>query len=249
MTFDGGQIRTILFDYGNTLVPFSHDAVAQLDGAFERALARHFGRVDREQMQRLREADRLAPYRGDHRENDPVEVTASLVCRLYGRRPSPEVLEDLLRVRYEAFIDAIELPAGVLSLLHRLSERYRLGLVSNYPDGAAIRHSLRRIGIESVFEAIVISGEVGYVKPHPCIFNVAAEKLQLDPQSTLLIGDNWLGDVQGAKRYGMKAAWLRQYDLVEVFPPNPGDHPPDLVLDHLNELESHLGMDGNERSG
>ncbi len=240
MTFPTDQICTILFDYGNTLVPFSHEALARLDRALEAALVHHFGRVDREQMLRIREADRLAPYQGEHRENDPAEVTANMVQRLYGRRPSPEVLEDLLRVRYETFLEVIELPAGVAPLLERLGRRYALGLISNYPDAAAIRHSLRRVGIEAHFEAVVISAEVGYIKPHPRIFQTAAEQMRLDPATTLLVGDNWLGDIQGAKRFGMKAAWLRQYDLVEVFPTGPEDHQPDLVLEHLDELEAHL---------
>ena len=57
-------------------------------------------------------------------------------------------------------------------------------------------------------------------------------------EATLYVGDNWLGDIQGAKRFGMKAAWIRQYIPYEDFPENPGDHQPDLVVEHLSELSA-----------
>ena len=58
----------------------------------------------------------------------------------------------------------------------------------------------------------------------------------VQPEATLYVGDNWLGDIQGAKRFGMRAAWITQYVPYEKFDREPGHHEPDLIIEHLQEL-------------
>ena len=128
-------------------------------------------------------------------------------------------------------------------VLARLGARYRLALVSNYPCAASIRDSLARLDLARCFEAVVVSAEVGRVKPHPAPFEAALAVLELAPADCLFVGDNWLGDVQGAKRLGMRAVHLVQYDTHERFEPAPGDHPADATLAHLEELPALLGVD------
>ena len=49
----------------------------------------------------------------------------------------------------------------------------------------------------------------------------------------MFVGDNPLADIDGAKRFGMKAAWVRRGG------PYPPDLiPPDHVIDHVVEVRS-----------
>jgi HAD superfamily hydrolase (TIGR01509 family) len=200
------------------------------------ALIRLLGPLDRRRLHEIREADRLAPYRDGYRENNLPEITTNLVRALYGLDPAPELLDELLRTRYQAFVNSIAAPEGVADVLYELGRRYRIGLVSNYPIGSAIRESLRRVGLADCFEVVVVSGDVGRIKPHPLPFQVALEQLGADPATTLHIGDNWLADVQGAKRLGMQVIQSLQYETPEAFQPQAGDDPPDATIQHLSEL-------------
>lgn len=232
----------VLFDYGNTLIAFDHRAIEHMNSALETALIRHFGKVDRPRLDDIRHRDRLAPYQNDHRENHLPTICANIVTELYGQAPSEAVLTDLLKARSDSFLEIVQLEDHVLPLLESMRQRYQLGLVSNYPDGEVIRESLRHVGIEHLFDTIVVSGEVGYAKPHPLPFQTACQQLRITPRQAVYIGDNWLGDIQGAKRLGMRAIHIRQYDTPEHFEPAETDHQPDAIIHHLQQLQQVLAL-------
>lgn len=240
MPLELGRIKAVLFDYGNTLIPFGRPQMDACDNALRMALEKHYGPVDRDRLQALRDADRVAPFKNGFRENDLTETVSGLVRRLFDREPTPEAVADLLRARFEAVVAAIEAPPYTAEVLGCLKHCYRLGMVSNYPDGRAIRTSLERTGLAQFFEAVVISGDVGFVKPHPRPFEVCLERLKLAPTETVYVGDNWLADVQGAARLGLHVIWTRQWEAVDSFPAQPGDLQPDGEIRHLTELTSLL---------
>lgn len=241
MPLEASRIRAILFDYGNTIIPFARPQMDACDNALREAMEENFGPVDRNRLRELRDADRLAPYNNGYRENDLTEIVIALVRRLFDRDPTPEQTAVLRRARYEAVVAAIEAPPYAAGVLAELGKRYRLALVSNYPDAEAIRASLRRTGLARFFESVVISGEVGFVKPHPRPFEVCLEQLSLSPSDAVHVGDNWLADVQGAKRLGLQMIWTRQYEPIDSFEVKPGDHQPDLTIQHLTELTGIFG--------
>jgi len=232
--------KAILFDFGNTLIPFGRLQLDAVDGALTAALVQRFGHVDRARLKAIRDADRLAPFANGFRENDLVEVCTGLVRKLYGVEPGQAVIDDLLRARFDAFVRAIEAPEYLSSLLDRLSRRYRLALVSNYPDPKAIRTSLERIGLARVLASVVVSGDVGFVKPHPLPFQRCLAELRLQPDDVIYVGDNWLADVQGPKRLGMPVIWTTQWEAVDNVARDPGDLEPDLTIRHLTDLEHVL---------
>ena len=145
-----------------------------------------------------------------------------------------------MRARYQAFLDSVSVDPAVPALLQRLSRSHRLGLISNYPCADSIRDSLRALGLLGFFEVIVVSGEVGRVKPHPAIYQAALDALDCDASDCAYIGDNWLADVQGSKRLGMRAVLVKEHVPYESFEPQAGDHAPDAVLERLVDLEPVL---------
>ncbi len=235
--------KAIVFDYGNTIVPFAEPQIHACDRALADALERLFGPMDFAELHRIRNEDRLAPYAGDPprlRENDLPSITARAVRRLYGRDATRAELDELLRVRYDAFLAAVEAPPHAAPLLRRLAARFRLALLSNYPDGGAIRASLKRTGLAGFFECVVVSADIGRVKPHPEPFALLLRRMRLTPGEALFVGDNWFADVQGARRAGMRVVWTTQWDAPERMPRQPGDLEPDAVIGHLEELEGLL---------
>ena len=143
----------------------------------------------------------------------------------------------LLESRRRSFVDAITAPLDSLATLTALKPHFRLGLVSNFPCGQTIRLSLERTGLIRFLDAVVVSGEIGYVKPHPLPFTLILEQLQVSPAEAVFVGDNWLADVQGAKRAGLRAVWFRRWEPPEDFPAQPGDHEPDHIINEPSALE------------
>jgi putative hydrolase of the HAD superfamily len=76
----------------------------------------------------------------------------------------------------------------------------RLGVISNWDE--RLRELLRRLRLDTYFEIIIVSCEVGSSKPAPGIFAHAASRLGLPPASILHVGDSLEMDVAGARAAG-----------------------------------------------
>ncbi len=88
-------------------------------------------------------------------------------------------------------------------------------------------------GLDQLAPFIIVSEAAGYKKPDPRIFRDALNLTGLaSPEHVLFVGDNPLADIEGAKRFGMKTAWVRRGRLF-----SDGLQPPDYVVDHVSELQ------------
>jgi len=238
-----GSLRAVLFDYGNTLIEYGARHVAAVDRALGDALERRYGPVDRAALAALHARQRLAVYREPFAENELGAMVAEAARELCGAAPDADLLAELLAARRRAFDESLARPEHVPAVLERLAARFRLALVSNYPCGDSIRASLERLELARYFEAVVVSADLGRVKPHPAPFEAALRALELAPADCLYVGDNWLGDVQGAKRLGMRAVHILQFDGHEHFERGPSDLPADATIAHLEELPALLGLE------
>ncbi len=96
---------------------------------------------------------------------------------------------------------------GVDETLRSLRRNFRLGLLTNGPPDVQ-RIKLARCGIDSRFDAVVISGEIGYGKPDPAAFAIILEELEVPPDRSVMVGDSWERDVMGAEAAGMHTVWV-----------------------------------------
>jgi putative hydrolase of the HAD superfamily len=123
-------------------------------------------------------------------------------------------------------------------VLEALSERYRLGIVSNFYgnlDGVC-----RSIGLCSIFSVLVDSHCVGVEKPDPAIFRVALDALGATPQTTVFIGDSLRRDREGARRMGMRFVWLQPANIGTADAQSPAAPPPEHSLTDLRHLMAVL---------
>jgi HAD superfamily hydrolase (TIGR01549 family) len=144
-----------------------------------------------------------------------------------------------------------ELYPGVAETLRWLKERgYRIGSVTNRAlGGEPFREELRHHGVFDLFEVLSISCEVGYLKPHPRIFQHALDALGVAPADAVMVGDSLRADVAGAKSLGMTAVWKRNHTAARGDPERdmatsedsaaaPPLMAPDFVVGDLRELTS-----------
>lgn len=93
---------------------------------------------------------------------------------------------------------------GAIETVQTLRARgLELAVVSNWDIGLA--EQLERLGMASLFTAIVTTAEAGAPKPDPAVFRLALDRLGVAAGRALHVGDE-LGDEQGAAAAGMQFA-------------------------------------------
>ena len=103
---------------------------------------------------------------------------------------------------------AVQFPFAI-STLHKLKEMgYKIGLITNGGhDPQTLK--IKMLGLENIFDEIVISGDVGVSKPDPKPFTTFAEKIGIDPKEMMYVGDHPLNDVEGSRRVGYTPVWVK----------------------------------------
>jgi putative hydrolase of the HAD superfamily len=109
-----------------------------------------------------------------------------------------------------------------------------LGLLSNFDS--RLYSVVKTLDLETYFDSITISTEVGAAKPDPKIFETALKKHQIQHSANLAwhIGDSFSEDYQGATSVGINAFWLNRERLVS-------NNPQKQAARSINKLTDLLG--------
>ncbi len=96
---------------------------------------------------------------------------------------------------------------ALLDFLRSLRPEHKVGLISNAWSG--LRAFITRQKIEDVFDEMIISAEVGLMKPDPRIYRLALEKLEAQPEEAVFLDDVPV-NVEAARSVGMSAIQFTQ---------------------------------------
>lgn len=119
----------------------------------------------------------------------------------------------------------------VLPTLNYFKPRCKLGILTNgSPD--LQRAKLEGSGIADLFDAVVISGELGFGKPDFRIFEIALERLDASKESAVMVGNSLKSDIAPALQIGIMAVWVNRES-------KPRNKPiiPDAEIANLLELK------------
>ena len=136
-----------------------------------------------------------------------------------------------------AMVRNIQPDTEIIDYLTTLNERqFPWGIVTNGP--LSQRDKCRAAGLEQIAPFIIVSAEVGFWKPDARIFRAALDAAGLtNPDRVMFVGDNPVADIDGAKRFGMKAAWLH---MDRKFPPEL--LPPDYAIEYVLDVRNIVGL-------
>jgi epoxide hydrolase-like predicted phosphatase len=187
-------VRGLIVDFGGVLTTNVFDsfrAFGEAEGLDPLTVKRAF-REDPEALGLLRELERgdIAVEDFEPRFGERIGVTRTdgLVGRMFGGVGPDERMLDAVRRAGEA---------GICT-----------GLISN-SWGAGLSYDMSLL--DELFEAIVISGDVGMHKPEPAIYMLGAERLGLRPEECVFV-DDLRENCQGAEEVGMTAVLHRGAD-------------------------------------
>ena len=116
--------------------------------------------------------------------------------------------DDWVDEAFQVFYDArqkVTLFDDAVAALDQLHTDYRLVAVSN---GNA---NIEKTGVGHWFEFSVSAADVGFMKPHPAIFEAVLERSNCLVDEVLHIGDDH-NDVFGARQAGIRSVWLNRSD-------------------------------------
>ncbi|KAK3122825.1 hypothetical protein QOZ80_8AG0618870 [Eleusine coracana subsp. coracana] len=107
--------------------------------------------------------------------------------------------------------DAWRLPVGADTTLHELKDAgVKLAVVSNFDT--RLRKLLKDLNVSDMFDAIVVSSEVGFEKPAPEIFKIALDQIGMEASKAVHVGDDETADKAGANAVGLEC-WLWGEDV------------------------------------
>lgn len=103
------------------------------------------------------------------------------------------------------FLENMQLhPAAAAFLNEARQQRLKICVVTDLVAQIQYR-KLIKLGLADAVDFVVSSEEAGVEKPHPYIFRLALEKLGMQAEEVLMVGDSLDKDILGAQLLGIKA--------------------------------------------
>lgn len=234
------RFEAVLLDYGNTVVQFDRSQIEAIHGRLARVLSASIGPIDPSVLGAA--MDRVcvsAPSSADKLELTPHEQMRQVLAEAYGRPfiDGDVAVLDANREYQDLYVMSLRIDERTVRAIERLRRRVPVGLVSNYPCGASLRRSLAELGIADWFHPVVISGELGVVKPHPRPFEVALQALGVAAERVLFVGDSWSSDMVGGHAAGMATCHHLGLTSDQDHAERYASYRPDFTIRHVDELE------------
>ena len=137
-------------------------------------------------------------------------------------------------------------------MLATLRDRYRIGLLSNFTHPPAARNLITQLELEPFFEVVLISGDLGYRKPHQSVFRELILQLGVEKDQIAFVGDDPEADVAGALRAGLQPIWTTYVRDNNISPApgmlGPGDAAPDPAVPRIANWQDLLTLLGHNSS-
>ena len=205
------HIRAIGFDLFNTLITVEPETLDEAHDTLVKSLGEKGIPLDREAFRKahLKAAmHHLEECRKDGREtHNRFWISTALQTVGYHIAPDDHRIAEAVEAYFSAFYPHCRLIPGTLDMLERLKREYPLGLLTNFTHPPAAKKIIRQTGLEPFFKTILISGELGYRKPHPRVFQRLLESLQVENTHTVYVGDDPEPDITGALGAGILPIW------------------------------------------
>ncbi len=198
------MVKAVFFDAGETLIHRNPSLIAITSGLIrgaghKKALSRVAAAINK-----AAGAMKSIVSKGIMSDSEKWDHYMRLVFRDLGIQ-DPALLEIVKkRLKSGTSFRPYREVSGVLREVR--SAGLKMGVISNAP--AELMYVLKRTGLADKFDNIIISEDAGVEKPHRKIFEIAVKKAKVKKEEFLYVGDNYLADIKGGIKAGVKVVWL-----------------------------------------
>ncbi len=212
------RYRAVIFDLWQTLVPWDLEASDRFYDRMADALG-----VERTRFRSVWIAA------GDGRAVGPIAEHLRSVFTELGVEAD---VDELIALRREWTKRSLVPRTDALDTLAELRRRgHRLGLISVCSQDVSL--VWEDTPLDGAFDELVFSCDVGITKPDPRIYQIACERLEVEPVECLFVGDGANDELPGAERVGMTAVQLRAPGEALTA---PGEAWQGASVEHLSEI-------------
>jgi len=244
------RVDAVLFDLFNTLVLLENDEAFYLPSLrkLHKFLARNGVSVSFKDFKHVyfEVRDKLYAEAEKNLEEPHFNVRISQTLQRFGYNfgVSHPTVGGATEAFCNEFMRYVRLDKDAVYVLHKLHEKYKLGIISNFAIPECVEKLLEKFGLKELFETVVISGSVNKRKPSPEIFENALSTLGVEASKAVFVGDTPSMDVKGARNAGIKSVLVKRktspppdsISLVYKLPEEDADIEPDNVVKRLKDL-------------
>lgn len=218
------KYRNLFFDLDDTVWAFSRNARDTFEELYQKyAFYRYFDSFDHYyNIYQRRNTELWIEYGGGKITKDELNEQ-----RFFYPLQAVGVEDKVLAKHFsEDFFAIIPTKSGLMpyatEILEYLAPKYNLYILSNGFRELQSR-KMRSAGVDGYFKKIILSEDLGVMKPRPEIFHFALSATQSELRESLMIGDSWEADITGAHGVGMHQAFYNVTGRT-VFPFSPTYH-------------------------
>lgn len=131
--------------------------------------------------------------------------------------------------------DTLIFVAALLPVLIALYFIYRKDKNNPEPTWQVQYKKLRACSLYDYFDNVILSEDAGANKPSRKFFDYAFEKTGAKVETTLMIGDNYNADIEGAMDYGLDTILFNRWDP-DFVPPRKPTH----IVKELMEIKDYI---------
>lgn len=179
------QIKATIFDFGNVLLEWN-----------PRYLYRRFFPDDPEAMERFLEEVNFMEWNLLQDQGRPFAEGVAALSRQFPQ------YSHLIRAYHEQWVESLgDSLAGTVEILKQVKRKgYEVYGLSNW-SAETFPYARQKHDFFDLLDDMVISGEVGHVKPHPEIFRIMLERIGR-PAAECLFIDDALPNIRQAQAMG-----------------------------------------------
>ena len=220
------KYKAVIFDLFDTLIEFNRGSLPEvsIDGSNLRStvrvvyevFCRYYGSIEIENfyVAFIESYNEFQQMKQKEFREFPVEERFKLLLKKLNiglnsnyHRP----VEEMALSHMEGLANSMEFPEENREVLNKIfKDNYRMSIISNFDHAPTAYMLLDKFNIRRLFQAIVISIEVGWRKPKSDIFNRGLNLLNVRSDEAIFVGDNYEADIVGSKNVGMDAMWINR---------------------------------------
>ena len=201
-----GDISTVFFDAGNTLIWIDHEFLAGVSGIADVSVIKNADKISRVHLNELLESKKQIDFGKEYYGGiiHNAGIDGDDATEIFARIKNAEKIFPIWR---KTNLQARPAVQAIKSLGKRTA------VISN-SDGK-VAELLNACGLADLFEFIMDSHIEGIEKPNSEIFLRAARRMNVSPENCAYIGDIPAIDVEGSKSAGMTPVL---YDPLDAWP-------------------------------
>jgi putative hydrolase of the HAD superfamily len=191
---NNSNISVIVFDLGNVLIPFNYKIILERLNNLSPGLGDKFSKLYAENYH-------------VHRQFEKWELTNEQFIEIMLSWVDNKITEEDFCVLYS---DIFEENKRTTALLPILKQKYKLVLLSNTND-IHKKYGWDKYDFIKHFDKLILSHEVGAIKPEPAIYKAVEKFTCLAPEQHIFIDD--IADyAEGARKMGWDAIQFTGHD-------------------------------------